>query len=385
MNVVLISPHFPPNVYHFAVALQGLGATVLGLGDTPYPDLRPELRAALTEYYRVDNLSSYEALLRACGHFTHRYGKLDCLESHNEYWLETDARLREDFNIPGPRPALVDSIKRKSRMKRLYLKAGGAAARGTLVRTLSGARDFAAEIGYPVIAKPDIGVGAAATFKINNDEELQRFFDLKPLAAYFVEEFIQGELFSFDGLADRNGEVIFETAHHFNRGIMEVVNENLDMYYTSLRDIPEDLRQAGLLALRVFQVRERFFHIEFFRTPERLLFLELNMRPPGGLTLDMFNYANDIDLYQAWAQVAIHGVYPLEYSRPYHCAYVGRKWRRPYQLDFDAVLQRYGELVVQHEAISPVLAPAIGDYAYLLRSPDLGILQDAIGAILALR
>jgi len=385
MNVVLISPHFPPNVYHFAVALQGLGATVLGLGDMPYPDLRPELRAALTEYYRVDNLSSYEALLRACGHFTHRYGKLDCLESHNEYWLETDARLREDFNIPGPRPALVDSIKRKSRMKRLYLKAGGAAARGALVRTLSGARDFAAEVGYPVIAKPDIGVGAAATFKINNDEELQRFFDLKPLAAYFVEEFIQGELYSFDGLVDRNGEVIFATAHHFNRGIMEVVNENLDMYYYSLRDIPDDLRQAGLLALRVFEVRERFFHIEFFRTPERLLFLELNMRPPGGLTLDMFNYANDVDLYQAWAQVAVHGVHPLEYSRPYHCAYVGRKWRRPYRLDFDAVLQQYGELIVQHEAISPVLAPAIGDYAYLLRSPDLEILQDAISAILALR
>ena len=386
MNIVLISPHFPPNYFNFAGALQRLGATVLGLGDTPYPDLRPELRAALTEYYRVDNLSSYEQLLRACGHFTHRYGKLDRLESHNEHWLETDARLREDFNIPGPRPAQVDGIKRKSRMKRTYLKVGGDAARGKRVRTLSGARDFAAEIGYPLIAKPDIGVGAAATFKINSEAELQSFLDFKPLAAYFLEEFIQGELYSFDGLVGREGELVFATAHHFNRGIMEVVNENLDMYYYSLRELPEDLHAAGLLALRAFAVRERFFHIEFFRTPEgRLVFLELNMRPPGGLTLDMFNYANDVDLYGAWAQVAVQGTCDLQATRPYHCAYVGRKWRRPYRLDFDAVLQQYGSLLVHHEAISPVLAPAIGDYAYLLRSPDLAVLKEAISAILALR
>jgi len=118
MNIVLVSPNFPPNYYHFATALRRLEANVLGLGDAPYHELCPELRAALTEYYKVDNLSNYEQLVRACGYLTHRYGKLERLESHNEYWLETDARLREDFNIPGPRPVHLDVLKRKSRMKR---------------------------------------------------------------------------------------------------------------------------------------------------------------------------------------------------------------------------------------------------------------------------
>ena len=27
------------------------------------------------------------------------------------------------------------------------------------------------------------------------------------------------------------------------------------------------------------------------------------MRPPGGLTTDMFNYACDIDIYNAWASI----------------------------------------------------------------------------------
>lgn len=385
MNIVLVSPNFPPNYYHFATALRRLEANVLGLGDAPYHELRPELRAGLTEYYKVDNLSNYEQLVRACGYLTHRYGKLERLESHNEYWLETDARLREDFNIPGPRPAQLDVLKRKSRMKRVYQRAGGDVARGKLVRTLRMAQDFAAEVGYPLIAKPDVGVGAANTFKINNDAELQRFFEIKPPVVYFLEEFVQGELYSFDGLADQEGEAAFFTAHHFNRGIMDVVNEDLDMYYYSLREIPEDLYAAGMRALRAFDVRERFFHIEFFRTPERLLLLEINMRPPGGLTLDMFNYANDIDVYQGWAEMVLFGKFSMSYSRPYHCAYIGRKWRRPYRLDFDAVLQQYGSLIVQHEPISPVLAPAIGEYGYVLRSPELPVLQEAIEAILALR
>lgn len=385
MNIVFLSPHFPPNYYHFVTALQGLGVNVLGLGDAPYQDLRPELRFALTEYYKVENVNSYDQLVRACGYFTHRYGKLDRIESHNEYWLETDARLREDFNVTGPRPTQVDGIKRKSRMKRTFLRAGGDAARGKVARNIGVAREFAAEVGFPIIAKPDIGVGAAATFKINTEDELRQFFEIKPPVAYFVEEYIQGELISFDGLTDQGGDVVFYTSHHFNRGIMEVVNENLDMYYYSLRDVPEDLRAAGRLALRVFDVRERFFHIEFFRTAERLLFLELNMRPPGGLTLDMFNYANDIDLYEVWAEVAVHGTAALTYSRPYHCAYVGRKWRRPYRLDYDAVMKQYSALVVHHEPISPVLAPAIGDYGYLLRSPDLMLLQEAIDGMLELR
>ena len=52
MNVVFLSPHFPPNWYLFATALHEQGANVLGIADAPYEELRPELRDALTEYYR---------------------------------------------------------------------------------------------------------------------------------------------------------------------------------------------------------------------------------------------------------------------------------------------------------------------------------------------
>ena len=98
MNVVFLSPHFPPHYFRFCRNLKAAGANVLGVGDEPYENLSEDLRSALTEYYQVDNMHNYDALVRACGFFTHRYGKIDRLDSLNEYWLSTEARLRDDFN-----------------------------------------------------------------------------------------------------------------------------------------------------------------------------------------------------------------------------------------------------------------------------------------------
>ena len=114
MNYVHFSPDFPPNYYPFAVELRRIGVNVLGLGEAPYEGLRPELRSAMNEYYRVGSMHNYDELVRALGYFTFRYGKLDRLESHNEYWLESDARLRNDFNIPGFHTQDLNRIKRKS-------------------------------------------------------------------------------------------------------------------------------------------------------------------------------------------------------------------------------------------------------------------------------
>src|SRR5512146_3037750 len=140
MNVVFLSPHFPPNYHLFCKNLKNLGANVLGLADEAYDSLQPEVKYSLTEYYRVSNQHNYDELLRALGYFTHRYGKINRLESHNEYWLETDARLRTDFNIPGLKVNDMPPIKRKSEMKKRFLQAGLKVARGRVCKTLDDAK-----------------------------------------------------------------------------------------------------------------------------------------------------------------------------------------------------------------------------------------------------
>ena len=304
MNFVYLSPHFPPNYYQFCVHLHNLGADVLGLADEPYELLRPELKWALTEYYRVNDMHNYDELLRALGYFTHRYGKIDRIDSLNEYWLESEAQLRTDFNIDGLKNSDMARIKRKSVMKQTFIKAGVPVARGRIANTLADGRHFVKEVGYPVVAKPDIGVGAAKTYKIHSPQELEDFFAQKPLVDYILEEYIQGVICTFDGLTDREGTPVFYTSHQYSQGIMEAVNQDDHIYYYSLREIPADLEEAGRRVLKAFDVRERFFHFEFFRDPEdRIVALEVNMRPPGGMTTDMFNFANDIDIYKEWAFV----------------------------------------------------------------------------------
>ena len=114
----------------FCVRLREHGATVLGIADAACDNLRPELRDALTEYYRVNDLHDIGSLIRALGYFTHRYGKIDRIDSLNEYWLETEARLRTEFNIPGLRVQQMDRIKRKPAMKRVFERAGVPVATG---------------------------------------------------------------------------------------------------------------------------------------------------------------------------------------------------------------------------------------------------------------
>ena len=386
MNFVYLSPHFPPNFINFAVQLRALGANVLGLADVPYEQLSPLLQGALTEYYRVDDLHSYDQLVRALGFFTHRYGKIDRIDSHAEYWLETEANLRTDFNITGIKNDVIRQMKSKSEMKEIFREAGVAVARGQVVQYLEQARDFVTQVGYPLVAKPDIGVGAAATYKVDNDGQLEDVFRDKPAGDTFLEEFIVGQLYSFDGLVNRDGELVFFTSHHFSQGIMETVNNDDHIFYYSLREIPADMEDAGRKLIKAFDLRERFFHFEFFRTTKdhRLVALEVNMRPPGGLTTDMFNYANDIDIYREWANVVMHNRFEVHYDRRHHCGYVGRKYSKNYRHSREEILARYGTLVCHHEEIQSIFAPAIGNYAFLLKTESLDVAREAAGYILEL-
>jgi len=371
MNVVFLSPHFPPNWYLFAVRLREVGANVLGIADAPYHELRPELRDALTAYYQVHNMDDYGQLLRALGQFTHDHGKLDRLDSLNEYWLETEAALRTDFNIPGIHRSDIARMKRKSLMKRLFQRAGLQVGRGKVCRSARTMREFIGEVGYPVVAKPDAGVGAAKTFKLQDDEDVARFWSEKPTVDYIVEEFLSGQLLTFDGLTNRRGDVVFGSSFFYSSGVMEAVNEDLDIYYCITRQVPPDVEAAGKALARAFRVRERPFHFEFFRMADgSLVPLEVNIRPPGGMTVDMFNFANDMDFYREWANMVVHGRFDAVLTRPYACAYVGRKHRFTYRLSHEQVLAKLGPMLVHHSAMSGVFARAIGDYGYILRDPS---------------
>ena len=177
MNFIFISPQFPRTYWNFCDRLRRNGVTVLGIGDTPYDELEEPLKRTLTEYYRVDSMEDYGQMFRAVAFFSFKYGKIDWLESNNEYWLEQDARLRTDFHITsGADERAAAAFRSKSGMKAYYAKAGVPSARCHRIRTRKAAEKFLKEVGYPVIVKPDAGVGASNTSRLDNEEQLDAFF-----------------------------------------------------------------------------------------------------------------------------------------------------------------------------------------------------------------
>ncbi len=199
---------------------------------------------------------------------------------------------------------------------------------------------------------------------------------------YIAEEFIRGQIYSFDGLADRDGGLVFYTGHVFSQGIMETVNEGRHIYYYSLRRIPEALEAAGRACVKAFKLRERFFHIEFFKTGKNdFVALEVNMRPPGGFTTDMFNYACDIDIYRAWAELVVKDNRHLDYERKFHCCYASRKSGIDYTLSHEEIVRRCGSRLMQVESVPGVFSSALGDVGYIFRCEDLAETLETAAAI----
>ncbi|PIU19679.1 MAG: carboxylate--amine ligase [Elusimicrobia bacterium CG08_land_8_20_14_0_20_59_10] len=382
MNFVFLSPHFPPNYKNFCRSLKAAGFNALGIGEADFAGLEPELARALAWYYKVDDMHNYGELREACRFFTEKFGPIDRIDSLNEYWLETEAALRTELGIFGVKNDTIADIRRKSRMKKIFAAAGIPHARGVLVKTPEEAAAFAKEVGFPIIVKPDDGMGASFTYKIHDEAGLRDFFSNKPDRDFIAEEFIAGDIVTFDGLADREGEILFCTSHSYDRGVMEAVLADSHIYYYSVRQIPADIEKAGRLLAECFKVRERFFHFEFFRTADGTLYaLEVNMRPPGGFTLDMFNYSSDVDLYAVWARMMAGEKIRLDYERKYYCCYAGRKYRLGYRYSHGELLGMIGPMVMQYQELPPVLARAMGDCGYIVRSEKLDALLDAVHLI----
>ena len=335
MNFIFISPNFPHTYWNFCDRLRKNGINVLGIGDSPYDGLEAPLKAALTEYYRVDTLESYEQVFKAVAFFSFKYGKIDWLESNNEYWLIQDAKLRTDFNITtGVKYEEIGSWKHKYGMKPVYASANIPTARSHLVTDEAAARAFLSDIGgYPVIVKPDVGVGAADTWKLENDEDLVRFFQNKPDVPYVMEEFIYGDIYSYDAVVDSKSEVLFENSAVFPPSIADLVNKDLELAYYTLKEVPPALQELGRRTVKAFQVKSRFVHFEFFRLTRArkglgevgdFVALEVNMRPAGGYTPDMMDYGHATDVYQIWADMITADKRLLPPSGQDHWCEIGR-------------------------------------------------------------
>jgi hypothetical protein len=392
MNVIFISPHFPKHFYRFCDRLKTRGVNVLGIGDCPWEGIGQDCQNSLTDYRFVPSLQDYDAVYRVVAEYISRYGRIDYVESENEYWLELDAHIRTDFNIcTGPKLEDMAVMNHKSKMKAAYARAGVPTAKWCLPQTLKEAQTFAKKVGYPVIVKPDKGVGASSTYKLHNNEELIRFWETKdPDVTFIEEELVPGHVETFDGITDSKRNVLFCASQALPGSLMDAVN--LDDDVVSYCQAPgDDLRAAGERVLKEFDTRNKFFHFEFFRLDADkkglgkrgdIIGLEVNMRAPGGFIPDKMNFAYDTDVYTIWADSLIYDKCFMSSEFKHYITHVGRKNSIHYAHTNEEIRARYASSIMQEQDPAAVLAGEMGDHTFLLRTDSLSERDEQVQYIL---
>jgi biotin carboxylase len=381
VNFIFFSVQFPDSNREYCRHLRDFGATVLGIGDCDYHALDYQLKESLSHYYKVSDLGNYEEVLRAVGYFTHKYGKIDRFESLNEHWLELEAAIRTDFNIDGIKSDIVDTIKRKSKMKDFFRNSGVSSAPFIDNITLEKARKFASEHGYPVILKPDKGSGASMTYKLSNDSEMEDILRKVPRDNDFiVEKYIEGTMLTYDGMVDRSGNILFECSTEYGQSVMEVVNKEGHMHYICQPQVPEDVKQAGRKIIKNLNLGEKFFHLELFRASEsgEIIALEVNIRPPGAWMTDAINFSYDMDVYREWANLMINGRIDSLSDGKYYTAYANRRDDRTYRNDHNTIMDELNGKVVKYSPIPDIFSKAMGNHGYQFRSESRADLEQML-------
>jgi len=381
MNFLYISPDFPLNYRLFPLNLAHLGVQVYGVGETPFFDLPEDLRGALRWYEQVE-LKDTEAVIDAVSGMFHQVPDLrafDVAESHNEYWLDLEAALNTHFTIPGMGVDRMPQWKRKSLMKETFSSAGIPVARGGLVPTVDDAVALAGRLGYPVILKPDCGVGGNGVHKIQDEAALREVFPTLT-EPYLMEEFIEGGIITFDGLTNHDGEIIYSSSLTLSHGILDYLR-GADIAFYSTREIPEELRKLGTLIASIFDIRRKFFHFEFFRRGDTYIPIEINARPPGGPILDLMNHALESDLYYHYAAMIRDNRAAIPETKRWFVAYLSRK-SDDYALSHAELLERHRPALVEYTENHPLYWEAMGRHRYLFRAATeeelLGIMEDVL-------
>lgn len=363
MNYLLVSPNFPISQEFFAKELKEKGINVLGVGSESYDALSQTLKDNLVEYFRVNDLEDYEEVFRAVAFLTYKHGKIDRIESNNEYWLELDARLREDFNVYGVKPKQLEFTKYKSKMKTMFKEAGARVAKGYAANNKEELNGILKKLELPLIAKPDNGVGSANTYKLLTQRDVEEFInEWNEKVSYFFEEFVEnGVLCTYDGLINQHGDIVFETSFIYTQPTLDLVNNGLDYANIIEPNIDPKLKELGQRIVYKFGMRERFFHIEFFRLPDsEYIALEYNNRIAGGTCVDLYNYSYNISLYETYADVVLDKKIKDIVTNKYTLS-LSRRNRYQYKNSLEDIKAKYSYSIRMITTVPEVFSAAMGN------------------------
>jgi biotin carboxylase len=391
MNVVFLAPSYPPEMQQYTRGLAEVGASVYGVGDAPLASLPRSLRAHLTDYLQVPRLLDEDDVV-ARVHAWMRGRSVDRVLANWEVMVLTAARLREKFGVPGMSVDTVRGFRDKQLMKERVAAAGLRTPRSVRVRSGAEARAAAAQLGYPLVLKPIAGAGSADTYACGSEREFeQALAATQHVGEASVEEFIEGEEFTFDTVCIGGKPVYMNVAQYLPKPIIARSEEWISPVIITVRDLQQPAVAGGIAlgkqVLGALGMGDGFTHMEWFRKPSgEAVFGEIGCRPGGACLVDQMNYTSDIDLFREWARAVCWHAFEAPTTRKYNAAIIfkrakghGRITRITGLVEF---MRRYGEFVVEETLLRPGTPrrnwkhTLISDGHILLRHPDWRVAKE---------
>jgi hypothetical protein len=313
MHVIFVEPGFPDNQREFVRALSAAGAFVTGIGERPLEFLDGELRGWLGAYEQVPSVVHEPSLHDAVRRIQQR-GWVDRLEATIEAHIQPTANVREACGIPGTSRQTAFLCRDKPAMKEALRQADVPCAMSTGTSSMEEAMAFAKDVGYPIIVKPRGGAGAAGTYRVNSDAELDqalRDSDVPRGGAVALEEFIEGHEGFYDTLCVE-GHVVHDFVCHYYPNVLEGMRKRWisPQIVTTNRvasDVYDEVKAMGKRVIEVLGIGTSATHMEWFFGPKGLKFSEIGCRPPGVGAWDLYCAGNDMDVYLEWANTIVHG------------------------------------------------------------------------------
>jgi hypothetical protein len=397
-TVLMMSPGYPAEMPEFTRGLAEVGATVLGIGDQPAAALPESVRRCLSDYLKVRSLWDARALLPEVRHWL-RGRRLDRIECLWEPGMLVAAELREGLGVRGLSVAKTVPFRDKEAMKRVLDAAGIRTPHHTSCVSAVQCREAAARIGYPIIVKPIAGAGSADTYRVDTAEDLERVLPkLAHVSHVSVEEFVDGEEYTFDTVTIEGQIAYYNVAHYRPRPLIARSNEWISPQVVALRNpdaaLLADGVRMGFEVIKALGFETGFTHMEWYRKADgEVVFGEIGARPPGAHQVDQMNYACDFDVYREWARAVTHGQFGVRIERKYNVATIYKRAQGQGIIRRIAGLEefkaRHGDTIVWDSLLRPGTArrnwkaTLVSDGFIMLRHTDLDTtlgLADAVGS-----
>jgi biotin carboxylase len=330
MRVVFLAPAFPPEMIQYTRGLAEVGAEVHGVGDTPRQALPREVRPHLTDYLQVPRLLDEADVVERVSAWL-RGRSVDRVLANWEVMVETAARLRERWGLPGMTPDVVRGFRDKELMKERVRAAGLRVPRSARVTTEREVRAAAEEIGFPLILKPIAGAGSADTYQVRTQAELDAAITaMRGIPEASCEEYVEGEEFTYDTVCIGGRPAFENVAAYLPKPLEARTLEWVSPVVITVRDMHQPRLAPGVTlgrqVLSALGMGDGFTHMEWFLTPRgEAVFGEIGCRPGGAHLVDEMNYTCDIDLFREWARVACWGRFEAPVERKYNVGIIFKR------------------------------------------------------------